>query len=193
MNFNDQGFADKLTSLLSGLPIIILLVIASPFNVAMAQTISLGSTGVYGDDIDAFGINIRGYYNSSNHRWCFGPELTVFDKSETIAGENVNLSLVEYNANGHYVFEVTEKLGLNAIAGINYSVEKERDGDHGNELLKEESAWGLLTGVGFHYFLHHRFVMIGEYDHLFSDLRQNTFTLGLLYTIPVGKKKGHHE
>jgi hypothetical protein len=49
----------------------------------------------------------------------------------------------------------------------------------------------LLVGGGFHYFVHKNFFIIGEVDHLFSDLEQNTFTLGILFTIPL-KKDSHH-
>jgi hypothetical protein len=155
-----------------------------------AQTISIGSTGVYGDDIDAFGINFRSYYNTANHRMCLGPEVTFFNRTEMSHGNEVDLSLFEFNFNGHYVFEVSEKLGINPIIGLNYSREEENEIDQNEEITKIKDDWGLLAGVGFHYFVHHRFFIIGEYDHLFSELRQNTYTLGVLYSIRL--KKDHH-
>ncbi len=159
---------------------------------AIGQSLSFGSALVYGDEIDALGVNVRGYFNTADHRMCFGPEFTFFNKSEMEDVADIDISLFEFNLNGHYVFEVSDKLGINPIVGLNYSREEEITMGMGEEEFYEKSAWGLLTGVGFHFFLSEHFFMIGEYDHLFSALSENTFTLGLLYTFQVGKKK-HHE
>ena len=159
-----------------------------------AQTLSLGSTAVYGDDIGAPGINVRGYFNTKDHKRCIGPEFTWFNTTETEGGFSLDRRLFEFNLNGHYVFEVFDGFGVNPITGINFSSEVEEGGPENEQ--HEVQAWGWNIGAGFHYFIGGNFVVIGEWDHLVGKLSQNTYTLGLLYSINLSKRKGsdtHHD
>ena len=156
---------------------------------AIAQSYSAGAGLAYGDDIKEPGINVRSYYNLANDKICFGPEFTYFKKrTDNSANEEIDISLFELNLNAHYIFEVTHKLGIYPIVGLNYSQEKEKYTDtEEEETIKK---WGMNAGVGTHYAVNKLTVFL-EYDHLFSDLNQNTFILGVFYTF--GKKSEESE
>ncbi len=65
-----------------------------------------------------------------------------------------------------------------------------------NNVFEEEETfneWGINAGAGFHYFLNYKFIVFSEWDHLFSDLSQNTFTVGLFYTFGKGFTSPEHE
>ena len=155
---------------------------------AVAQSYSLGAGLAYGDDIKEPGINVRGYYNLAGNRICFGPEFTYFKKrTENSASEELDVSLFELNFNAHYIFEVNHKLGVYPIVGLNYSQEKEKYADTGEEdTLKK---WGANLGIGTHYAVN-KFTAFLEYDHLFSNLSQNTFILGVFYTFGEKSEEG---
>lgn len=160
-----------------------------------AQTYSLGMAGIYGDDIQTAGINTRAYINSNNHHFCIGPELTWFFKNQEVHGDEVEeKTLFEFNLNGHYVFEITEKFGFYGLTGLNYSREKERI--LYEDILEEEkifNEFGMNLGGGLHYILNPTWIVFSEYDRLISNLPQNTFTVGLFYTFGKGFKMGGHD
>ena len=110
----------------------------------LGQRYSIGLATAYGNEIDAVGYQLRAYYNI-DHKTCFGPEFTYFpESSRTVAGERVDVSLTEYNFNGHHhLYFGLEHLGIYPLGGLNYSVEK-----IGTE---EETAFGLNIGAGIHY------------------------------------------
>ena len=137
---------------------------------------------MYGDDIEEFGLNLRAY-TFLNDKICFGPEFTLFGNHDTmIDGEEAEVGLYEINFNGHYIFEVGEGLGLYPVAGFNYSRELERIDGHADVI---EDALGVNLGMGLHYETG-KLILYTEYDRLFSELRQNSFTIGLLFHL--GKK-----
>lgn len=143
---------------------------------------------MYGDDIEEFGLNFRAY-TFVNDKICFGPEITVFGNHDTvISGEEAELGLWEVNFNAHYIFEAAEGLGIYPVAGLNYSRERERVEGH-DDLI--EDAFGVNLGMGLHYEVN-KMVFYTEYDRLFSNLHQNSFTIGVLFHL--GKKhKAHKE
>ncbi len=148
---------------------------------AKAQLL-VGGGPLYGDDIKELGANLR-LYTFIGDKICFGPEFTAFGKHDTmIDGDPAELSLWEVNFNAHYIFEVSEGLGFYPVAGLNYSKETETIQGH-NDLT--EDAFGVNLGFGVHYELH-KFIVYTEYDSLFSDLSQNSFTVGILFHL--GKK-----
>ncbi len=158
------------------------------FSHSTAQTYSLGLAGVYGDDIDNLGVHVRGYINSRNHKFCIGPEFTWFFR-ETTSQDNQVLErdLFEINLNGHYVMELTETLGLYGLTGLNFSQEKEvylHDGQIEEEEVFRE--YGINLGAGVHYIINANWMVFGEYDHLFSNLSQNTFTLVVCQGLNAG-------
>lgn len=153
---------------------------------ATAQLL-IGGGPLYGDDIDELGANLR-LYTFIGDKICFGPEFTVFGKHETlIDGDPAELSLWEANFNAHYIFEVSEGLGLYPVAGLNYGKETEVVEGHSDFT---EDALGLNLGFGVHYELH-RFILYTEYDRLFSDLGQNSFTIGILFSLGSKEHEGH--
>lgn len=155
----------------------------------IAQSYSAGAGLAYGDDIKEPGINVRGYYNLANDKICFGPEFTYFKKrTENSTNEEIDISLFELNLNAHYIFEVTHKLGIYPIIGLNYSQEKEKYTDTEEE--ETVKKWGMNAGLGTHYAVNKLTIFL-EYDHLFSDLNQNTFILGVFYTL--GEKSEESE
>lgn len=150
-------------------------------QLAKAQLL-VGGGPLYGDDIEELGANIR-LYTFVGDKICFGPEFTAFGKHDTmIDGEAAELSLWEVNFNGHYIFEVSEGLGLYPVAGFNYSKETEAIAGHADAI---EDAFGINLGIGVHYELN-KLIVYTEYDRLFSDLSQNSFTVGVLFHL--GKK-----
>jgi len=156
------------------------------FNGQAVSQILLGGGPLYGDDIEEIGINLRAY-TFIGDKICFGPEFTAFGKHNTIiGGEDAEIGLWEANFNGHYIFEVSEGLGLYPVAGFNYSREIEKVEGHTDVI---EDAFGLNFGFGVHY-EYEKMIFYAEYDHLFSDLRQNSFTVGVLFHLG---KKGHKE
>ena len=137
---------------------------------------------MYGDDIEEIGANLR-LYTFIGDRICFGPEFTIFGNHNTmIDGDAAELGLWEVNFNGHFIFEVGEGLGLYPVTGLNYSREVERVEGHADVV---EDAFGVNLGFGVHYELKNT-ILYTEYDRLFSDLRQNSFTIGILFHL--GKK-----
>ena len=77
--------------------LLIFLLAALP-QAAQAQRFDLGTAAVYGDDIDQLGVNARFYVNSSDHRFCFGPELSWFPThTEQHDDEEISKQLTEFN------------------------------------------------------------------------------------------------
>lgn len=164
-------------------PLFTALVVLGVCTQAKAQLL-VGGGPLYGDDIEELGANLR-LYTFIGDKICFGPEFTAFGKHETVIdGDPAELSLWEVNFNAHYIFEVNEGLGLYPVAGLNYS--KETEDIEGHSDLTED-AFGVNLGFGVHYELQ-KFIVYTEYDRLFSDLSQNSFTLGVLFHLG---KKGH--
>jgi hypothetical protein len=162
---------------------------------SFAQKYDLGVGLIYGDDIQSIGQNTRFYVNSADHRFCFGPEFSWFmEHEEKHGGATVKKNLVEFNLNGHVNFDIYGPLGFYPLIGLNYSMEREREFEEG-ELLQTENIHviGLNLGTGLHLKLRGHWIMYLEYDHLFSELNQNTLTLGILKGFGEFKHKSSEE
>ena len=159
-----------------------------------AQSWSLGPAVVYGDDIKESGIQIRSYYNLPGDRICFGPEFShFFSSTENHQGEERRKQLNEVNFNVHYIFELSEKWGFYPLVGANLSFEKEEIRfKNGGAESTNNSALGANLGVGFHHTLN-KWLIFGEFDHLFSELSQNSLVLGTLYTFSKATEAPHSE
>lgn len=158
---------------------------------ANAQSFLIGGAVVYGDDVEQLGLHLRAYYNLKNERICFGPEYSHFHTaSESHGGEQLNKKLREYNFNMHYLFELNESLGFYPLTGLNYSTELEEEATLTGTRSFTKDALGVNLGLGFHKVLG-RSVLFVEFDHLFSDLSQNSALFGLFYNL--SKKKEHRE
>lgn len=133
------------------------------------KSYSIGGSAAYPSEFATPGINIRAYRNI-NHKFCFGPEVSYFSKS---AEEN----LLDFDFVAHYIFDVKPiEMGFYPVAGINYAIE--------NTLKhhETETAFGAVLGAGLHRNFN-RITLFAEYGHIFSDLKENQFLLGFLYTI----------
>ncbi len=161
-------------------------------NIGWTQRFDIGLAGVYGDDISTFGQNTRLYINSDDHRFCLGPEFSWFLQDREVKGnEEHTRDLIEFNFNGHINFDIIGPLGFYPLIGLNYSQEKEESFISGElEETKTLKKWGMNIGTGLHLKLPETWIMYLEYDHLFSDLNQNTITLGVLYGF--GRIKDSH-
>lgn len=147
------------------------------------QSWSIGPGVIYGDDIEQVGLHVRGYYNLSGDRICFGPEFShFFSKSEYHPGEIINRYLNEINFNMHYIFELGHQWGVYPLAGINLSLEKEEISfQNGGVVNIHDSAFGANLGIGIHGAVN-KWTFFAEFDHLISDLGQNSLVLGTFYT-----------
>ncbi|MEO9806205.1 MAG: hypothetical protein ABJF04_23290 [Reichenbachiella sp.] len=159
-------------------------------SLVSAQTWSLGGAAIYGDDIGEPGIHARGYFNSKNGKTCFGPEFSRFIKStETINGHEVSKQLSEVNFNLHYIIELKEEWGFYPLIGLNMSFEKEEIKDDLGEVeVESKDVFGANLGAGIHR-MGEKWIFFAEYDHLFSDLSQNSYLIGAFYTF--GKTTEH--
>ncbi|WP_425234406.1 hypothetical protein [Ulvibacterium sp.] len=131
-------------------------------------------------DENLFGINARLFYGT-DPTFCFGPEVTFFPYQEI--DEEYELSVIDLNANAHYIVEISHKLGIYPLGGINYTIEKERlisDTDD----MEEVSEFGLNYGLGAHYNLHHFFIF-AEFKGVAGQLNDEFFTAGII--LPLGK------
>jgi hypothetical protein len=147
-----------------------------------AQRYSIGLATAYGNEVETFGYQLRAYYNV-DHKTCFGPEFTYFPKTtELIGGQKVDVSLTEYNFNGHHhLYFGLEHLGIYPLGGFNYSIEKVGD--------EQETALGLNIGVGLHY-SKKKWTFFTEVIHLTGDLSEETFVFGIFFT-PRKSHKQH--
>jgi hypothetical protein len=153
-------------------------------QLVFSQRYSIGAASVYGSKIEALGYQLRAYYNIK-HATCFGPEVAIFPKTthHSATSEQVDISLTEYNFNGHHHFSFGLKnVGLYPLAGVNLSREKEDEHLH--------KAYGFNIGVGFHY-SKKKWTIFSEFIHLTGDLSQETMLLGFFYT--PQKKHAAHE
>lgn len=179
---------------------ILLIAFLSFEEFADAQSFSIGTAAVYGDDIKEAGINIRGMVQLNNPLG-FVAEYTAFNEhNEVSKRETESKRLWEINLNAEYNIHITKHFGIYPLVGLNFSAEQEDKEDfdsQGNLYTKgnahsshhEMNKVGLNLGGGLHYEIGH-FEPFIEYGHLFSALRQNLFSVGFMYHI--GKLHGHH-
>ncbi|WP_411030303.1 outer membrane beta-barrel protein [Spongiimicrobium sp. 3-5] len=142
-------------------------------------------------DNSIFGANARLYFGVNDH-FCFGPEITLFPYQE-IDDEN-ELKILDLNLNAHYIFELTHKLGVYPLTGVNYTEEKERlVALQEEEEEEKENGLGLNYGFGAHYNLHNLYVF-AEFKGVAGKLSAEFVTVGVI--LPLLKsplKKDHTE
>ncbi|MEL7002287.1 MAG: outer membrane beta-barrel protein [Bacteroidota bacterium] len=175
--------------------LILVLICCSVYWETCGQSYSAAVGAAYGDDINTVGVHARGYYNFPNGRVCFGPEFTYFENKEEVDGNiREEISLWEINFNAHFIFELSHKVGFYPVIGANFSHERE-DIFVNNTFEEEETLqeWGVNAGAGFHYLINPKWIIFSEWDHLFSDLSQNTFTIGIFYTFGKGLGVSEHK
>ena len=152
----------------------------------VGQHISLGGGIPYNASKEHTGLNLRGYYNIGE-QICFGPEFTVFfPKTVTHINEEIQTSIWEINFNAHYIFEVSEKLGMYPIIGFNYTREIEDITILSTGLTdkKTHQYIGLNIGGGFH-LPQPKFVPFIEHEYVVGDLSDHIITVGLFFPLGV--------
>lgn len=123
-----------------------------------------------------YGVNGRLYYGV-NEAFCFGPEVSYFPYQNI--DEDYEKSIVDLNINAHYIFELSERLGLYPLTGVNYTIETERLVDENND-SKEENNFGLNYGAGLHYKFNNTFVF-GEFKGVSGPLHAEFITVGVIF------------
>jgi len=156
----------------------------------IGQHISLGGGIPYNATSETVGINLRGYYNIEEHI-CFGPEFTYFfPRTVTVDDEEIETLIWEINFNAHYIFEVSEGLGVYPIFGLNYTREIENI-DFLSSGMAERivvDAIGLNIGGGFHV-PQPSFIPFVEYEYVVGDLSEHIITAGVFFTIGRGNEE----
>ncbi|GAA4272761.1 outer membrane beta-barrel protein [Aquimarina gracilis] len=165
----------------------LVLLLFSEVNVYAQQGWMLGIAPSLEMNEQLLGINGRIYYGPNDH-FCFGPEVTFFPYQEI--NEEYELSLTELNLNTHYIFELTHKLGIYPLAGLNYSIEKERLINQ-NTQTKEENEFGLNYGFGAHYNLKKLFAFI-EFKGVAGKLNDEFISAGVIFSIFRKTQKQPH-
>lgn len=136
-------------------------------------------------DHSLFGLNGRLYYGP-DPSFCFGPEVAVFPFQEI--GDGHELSLVDLNVNAHYIFELTHKLGIYPLGGLNYSIESERSDSESTERISEV---GLNYGFGGHLNFHPLFVFF-EFKGIAGQLNDTFVTAGLIFPLSRSQSAEEH-
>ncbi|MEW7290373.1 outer membrane beta-barrel protein [Aquimarina sp. 2304DJ70-9] len=133
------------------------------------------------------GANVRLYYGPNDH-FCFGPEVTFFPYQEI--DNEYELTVTELNLNAHYIFELTHKLGIYPLTGLNYTIEKERLVEESDE-FKEATEFGLNYGLGIHYYLGSLYAFT-EFKGVTGKLNDEFISIGVIFSLSGGKEKQEH-
>ena len=159
--------------------ITIIYILLSSFSTLNAQEgfiVGVGPT--YEFNNEAVGVNGRLYYGV-NEKFCFGPEISFYPYQDI--DDEYEVSIIDLNINAHYIFEITEKLGLYPLSGLNYTIERERLIEFNDNLL-EEKELGLNYGLGAHYNLGGLFVFL-EFKGIIGELNDEFLTAGVLFRL----------
>jgi len=163
-----QGFKKTVTSL------IIFIATVTTANAQIDLIAGIG--GTYELENELYGVNGRLYYGV-NRAFCFGPEVSIFPFQSTEDG--IETSVIDLNLNAHYIFEVTEKLGIYPLAGINYTIEEERLIENTNN-SEEEEEFGINYGLGAHYNIAKNLFLFAEFKGIIGRLKDEFLTIGLI-------------
>jgi len=147
------------------------------------QGFSLGGGAEYNFTINSIGLNARAYYNVGE-RFCIGPEFSIFARETNTTPEGTEeIRVWEFNFNTHYIFEISEKLGVYPIVGLNYTNEEETfiEVISAEETIHLETSWAANLGAGFH-IPFERLTPFGEFHFTTGRLSEYLFTIGTFYT-----------
>lgn len=176
---------------LSRLIVLALLLFPAALFAQLENSLSFGGGPTYTLLLDEPGLNARVYYNTGPHL-CFGLEASRFRAHETWQGVfDYRTRIMDVNLNAHYVFHLSHKVGVYPVSGLNYTIEN-REVSRNEVLVETEdhSAFGFNLGGGTHA-VFGNWIGFMEYQHVFSDLKDDIITLGVLYTISFGKQEEH--
>ncbi|WP_299259999.1 outer membrane beta-barrel protein [uncultured Aquimarina sp.] len=129
------------------------------------------------------GVNARLFYGV-NEKICFGPEATFFPYQEI--NSDYELTITDLNFNAHYIVELSHKIGIYPLSGVNYTIEKERLIERTDESEKDES-FGWNYGFGAHYKVGDLFAF-AEYKGVTGKLNDEFITVGVIFTLSKHKE-----
>lgn len=162
------------------------LVLAVPLTLAAvpqsaeAEGFSLGIGGVYGEEIEEFGVQVNGYVGEAfGHEWLrLGGDFTFYDTPSGV-------DFWELNGNGHFLFSDTVDARAYAIGGINYSrMRVTFSGPGFGRTRASDSEIGLNLGLGGELKLGFGDVY-GEVKYVISDFDQLSVGAGVRF--PIGR------
>ena len=162
------------------------------FFLATSVSGQIGWMGGLGPSLEVdegfYGINARVFYGINEHI-CFGPEVTFFPFQEL--DEEADASILDANFNIHYIFEVSHKLGIYPLSGINYTIETERFSE-GLPNSQTENDFGINYGFGAHYKIKHSFVF-AEFKGIVGKLSDEFITVGVIFPLSKNKEQKEHK
>jgi hypothetical protein len=113
------------------------------------------------------------------------------DVNATYFFRNNNLSIIEFGANFHYVFPLTNKIGVYPIAGMGYSILKLKGvysdvlnvpGVDPSDADDSEGKLYFNAGAGCEYYINESLKVYGEAKyHYISDYGRALLTVGIAY------------
>ncbi|MCC1483832.1 outer membrane beta-barrel protein [Winogradskyella immobilis] len=139
-------------------------------------------------DNNLIGANARLFYGI-NETFCFGPEISFFPYQDTEDGYEENI--IDLNINAHYIYEVSHKLGIYPLSGINYTIEKMRLIEDNNE-SETENEFGINYGFGLHYIVNN-FYVFAEFKGVVGQLSGEFITAGAVFYLDKPNKKSKEE
>ncbi len=159
------------------------LLVASTVAGLSGQHISVGGGVAYNATLSSLGINLRTYYNVGE-KICFGPEIAFFlPITESEQGISEKIFLWEANLNIHYIFELSHRVGIYPVIGLNYSHERKRLQNQPSHNMSEiEEAVGGNLGGGAH-LAGRYFVTFLEYEYVTHRFKDNVLTAGIFFTL----------
>ncbi len=133
--------------------------------------ISVGAGLAYGFDVKELGIQARGIYQI-NDQWRGGADFIFY-----LDGES-EVTLTEFNANGHYFFLTDEPFKAYALAGLNFITSRVDFVGIGSGSNTET---GLNLGAGGEFGITERISGMAELKYTISDASQLLLAVGALY------------
>jgi hypothetical protein len=135
--------------------------------------LSAGGSGIYGTGPGKAGINLRSYYNIGEAKLCFGPEFSIFQKTEH---HGTSLRIMEIGLIGHYIVHMTPHVGIYPLGGPNLSIERFGAGHEGERI---EYLWGVNAGGGVHLAFGHWAPYV-EWKYVAGEAEQHVLSVGVL-------------
>ena len=145
---------------------------------AQKETKEIGLGLVYGTHIQSVGFNLRGQYFITDNVRLEGSFNNFFKHND--------VSMWDLNANGAYVFKITDKFRVYPMLGFTFTCwsrydEKEISPNHTRDEINNTVRFGANYGGGVEYALSKNLSAFGEIREqvLPSNHTQGAFTLGL--------------
>jgi len=157
------------------------LLLFTTIGIQAQETWLLGAGPSLELDEELIGANVRAYYGINEH-FCFGPEVTIFPFQSVNNEEDI--AITDLNFNAHYIFEISHKLGIYPLTGLNYTIETERS----SNVTEREEAFAVNYGFGLHYKLGNLYVF-SEFKGVTGELKDEFLTVGVIFGLSSKKEK----